>query len=556
EWTEAYRKKEQKKAAGPEPLNLAEESVHLLRTLPAKAWLQYAIGSMPFMLGLLYFFADISHGAYGYSHLATSSLLMACLYLWLKFWQSAFAQSIAATLYGREAQPWTPRRIWNVTIINAVVHPVGMLLFPLCALIFVPLPTVYGFFHSLTFVADGEDPSLRANISRAGRLARKWYGNNLSFLFLIKFFVFLVYLNWMILLAFLPELSRIFFGTNIAQLGAADLVFNTTFQAAVIMLTWLCVSPITRAAYSLRCFYGESIESGADLKAELKFIRGGAMKAVLAGLALVLLGTANASAAEPVPPPGPQPSGERTKQLDRRIQDVLERPEFSWRSPRQEPAVEAEEGMGGTLSKTVADLAARAMEKLADGVRAVVDWLGDRFDSDSKKRKRRTRSSSEGWDWGGIVDKALWVLAFAVAIAFIFLGVRLWKQRPVSIAMAEPVAPDLTAEDVTADELPEDDWLNLAHDLLNKGDSRLALRALYLACLAHLGERELVTISRAKSNREYQRELKRRARLLEELRSAFTENVQSFERVWYGVHEVTRAMFDHFEQNLHRIRQC
>ena len=35
-------------------------------------------------------------------------------------------------------------------------------------------------------------------------------------------------------------------------------------------LTYLCVDPILKAAYALRCFYGRSLQSGEDLKAELK----------------------------------------------------------------------------------------------------------------------------------------------------------------------------------------------------------------------------------------------------------------------------------------------
>ena len=527
-------------------MNLAEESVHLLRSLPAKAWIQYALGTFPFVLGLLYFFADISRGAYGETHLAPASLIMAFLYLWLKFWQGVFAQSMAAKLYGREGRPWTLRRIWNVTIINAVVHPVGMLLIPISALLFVPLPTVLAFFHNLTFVADGGEPSLRANIVRAGGLARKWYSNNLGYMFVIKFFVFFVYLNWVVTLSFLPDLARMLLGTDIAPLQAADLVLNSTFQAVVFLLTWLCVSPINRAAYALRCYYGESIHSGADLKAELKFLRGAGLKAAVAGFALLCFSAAPSSAAEPAEPT------QRTDELDQQIQDVLKRPEFSWRSPRQE-ATEEDQGMAGRMSKAIVNFANKALEKIGDAARALVEWLMNLADEEEPQRRN---SDSSSFNWGGLIRGLMWTLIAAVAIALIYLGVRLWNQQPQTVVLAETVTPDLTAEDVTADELPEDEWLTLAHDLLNKGDSRLALRALYLACLAHLGERELVTISRAKSNREYQRELNRRARLMEELLHAFSENMHSFERVWYGVHEVTRTMFEQFEQNLHRIRQC
>ena len=38
-----------------------------------------------------------------------------------------------------------------------------------------------------------------------------------------------------------------------------------------------------------------------------------------------------------------------------------------------------------------------------------------------------------------------------------------------------------------ASQLPEDAWLKLAREMVEKGDLRLAVRAMYLAMLAHLG---------------------------------------------------------------------
>ena len=37
---------------------------------------------------------------------------------------------------------------------------------------------------------------------------------------------------------------------------------------------------------------------------------------------------------------------------------------------------------------------------------------------------------------------------------------------------------------------------------------------------------------------------------------AFVENVVSFERAWYGRHEVTSGEFERFKQNLETIRAC
>ena len=113
--------------------------------------------------------------------------------------------------------------------------------------------------------------------------------------------------------------------------------------------------------------------------------------------------------------------------------------------------------------------------------------------------------------------------------------------------------PDLGDERVVASQLPADDWLKLARELMGKGELRLALRALYLASLAHLAQREMISVARFKSNRDYERELRRRARALPDLLSAFAENVGIFDRAWYGLHDVTEEAVQRFQSNLEKI---
>jgi hypothetical protein len=114
----------------------------------------------------------------------------------------------------------------------------------------------------------------------------------------------------------------------------------------------------------------------------------------------------------------------------------------------------------------------------------------------------------------------------------------------------------LNDENVVADQLPEDGWLKLARELMERGDLRLALRALYLASLAHLAQREFISVAKFKSNRDYEVELRRRTRALPDLQGAFAENVGIFDRVWYGLHEVSRDVLEHFQANLERIKAC
>jgi hypothetical protein len=155
--------------------------------------------------------------------------------------------------------------------------------------------------------------------------------------------------------------------------------------------------------------------------------------------------------------------------------------------------------------------------------------------------------------------KALLVVLVAAAVGL--LAYRLWRwhvNRPPaeSPGLDSPAAvkPDLEDEAVAADALPEDRWTQLAREQAAAGNLRLALRALYLGTLAHLGQRQLIVIARAKSNREYQRELERRAHALPQVLEGFAHNVGIFENVWYGLYPVDEPLVQRFQANVERIR--
>ncbi|HXU76404.1 MAG TPA: DUF4129 domain-containing protein, partial [Methylomirabilota bacterium] len=117
-----------------------------------------------------------------------------------------------------------------------------------------------------------------------------------------------------------------------------------------------------------------------------------------------------------------------------------------------------------------------------------------------------------------------------------------------------PAAPDLTDENLAADQLPEDGWTRLARELLERGELRLALRAFYFASLAHLAGRNLIRLVKSKSNREYERELGRRGHAFPQLLAVFGENVSVFDRSWYGLHEVNNELVRRFAENVDRLK--
>jgi hypothetical protein len=140
----------------------------------------------------------------------------------------------------------------------------------------------------------------------------------------------------------------------------------------------------------------------------------------------------------------------------------------------------------------------------------------------------------------------------------VVLGVqlfRMWKRRLPVAAAALGATPkiDLKSDQVIATQLAEDEWLRLAQEKIDAGEYRLALRALFLATLAHLGERRMIAIAKSKSNGDYVRELALRARDRPELRRSFDEQSRVFDRSWYGWHEVTNDLLEQFRGNHQRI---
>jgi hypothetical protein len=152
-----------------------------------------------------------------------------------------------------------------------------------------------------------------------------------------------------------------------------------------------------------------------------------------------------------------------------------------------------------------------------------------------------------------------WIIIplLCIVVVLAYLAWRAWKDRRPRMVMADIAAkpvPDITREDLDATELPEEGWLNLAAELMEKGELRLALRALYLATLACLARQEFITIAKYKSDRDYELELRRRSHTQPHLAGVFAENRALFESGWYGSHEITPGIMELFSRNQEKIR--
>jgi hypothetical protein len=545
-----------KERIGESAIDLLEEAVHLLRGAPLSVHAIYAAGVLPCAMGFLYFWADMSRGAYARDHANLAALGMALLFLWMKFWQSVYAAKLRALRFGQPDEPWTLRRIGWVVLQQTAVQPSALFLLPVAYGIVLPAPWLTAFYQNVT--SFGSDPDgIRSLCAKASKQASIRYGQNNLLMGLLSIFGVFVWLNVAIAMALLPHLLKTLLGVETAftQAGMAS-VFNTTYLACSFALTYVFIDPLTKAAYMLRCFYSQSLQTGEDLKSDLKRVR----TAMSLAAALALLFAAGKIAAAPQTQTSSAPPAVSSTDLDHSIDDVMQRPEFAWRMPREEAKdddTSQKTWYGRALASVVnmmRDVASYCMKSAGESIKWIFDQLKKLWPSPSSSDVNPAGMISA---WTSFLRVMLVILIIAIAAILAVAIVRLWQNRRLpNVVVATPVAarPDLNDENVAADQLPEEGWLKMARDLMAEGNLRLALRAFYLAGLASLAARELIAIAKFKSNREYEMELRRRARALPAVQAAFSQNVAAFDRAWYGLHEVTLEALQQFQSNLEQIR--
>jgi hypothetical protein len=318
-------------------------------------------------------------------------------------------------------------------------------------------------------------------------------------------------------------------------------LLNLTTVAVAFSITWLLMDPLLDTVYVLRCFHGVSIETGEDLRVALKRAVG------VAALVLLLVVSAPQARAQSFPSAVDNPDVRMidSERLHRSVEEVIRRREFAWRVPR--PAASEAKGRWEGWVRSAWVAIGRAVEWIFEKIR---EWMP----------APRTPNKAPAGDQANLeIWLAVTVLALLAGGAALYLRRGRSRAPVLATATAASVAVDLTNESVTADQMSESSWLELAREQLARGDSRLALRALYLAGLNFLAQRELISIGRWKTGRDYRRELERLARtnasVDANMTPAFIRNVALFERGWYGRHAVEPADVEAFALGLEEMRR-
>jgi hypothetical protein len=529
-------------------VEIIDEAVHRLRRFSADLLPVYYLGTLPFVLAFLYFWSDMSRSAYARESCAPAALGLSVLYVWMKYCHAVFSGRIKEGAHPEAYRRGPLGRIARRSATQALVHASGLFVLPLSLIAVIPFPWVYAFYQSASAQPGSTAPSLTRLCKGSWQEATRWPGQNHRLILILAFFSFFVFLNISLCLVLLPYLVKALFGFESVFTRSGTSVLNTTFLATAAGITYLCISPLVKTVYALRCFYGSSITSGNDLAMGLRPYRRGILPLAACILFFGLVPPAATAAAEKGPVPR-QAAPLSPKELDRSIREVMNRLEFVWRLPREYRLKEATPPSGPLSS--LLKWTGKAVQGLGN---AVGQWISKALlwlrGLSPKGKPVEKDPSKSGWTQS--VRDLLVVLLILVGGLFGVLLLRTWRHgRRIEAGSGGDEAPSPThgaVEYVNPGDLPVEGWVAAAAEYRDKGAFRLALRALYLATLAHLAEQDMIALARYKSNRDYERELKRRS-LQGDLVDAFSQNVALFDRAWYGLHSVTQRDLDLFIAN-------
>lgn len=516
-----FRRKRIRRVGEPSGLDLVEEGVHLLRRLPLRYWTVYLLGAVPFALGFLYFWAEMASSGLAERVLLPASAGMAALFVWMKFTQSYFAKGLRCTMLGEADQKWTSGAVLRVLLRQAFWQPTGLIVLPIASVVTLPFAWCFAFYQNLT-VADPVDSDEDGHVLENWRLARMWHEQGWMVITLISLVLFLAWLSCLSIISIGPFLAKSLFGIETLFSKVGRNLYNSTTYFSCLMVSYLVTDPLTKAVYLLRYHYCESRKTGADLRLRLR-------RLTSSGRSLLLLVfTLSAGALLPQGELQAQSEAESTKLdaevLDASIEDVMQRREFVWRFPRDEEMVSGDHWLKTFIEK----------------IEAFQERIELRLEKYFSSEQEDSGSSEFDADFRGLADLISYLLIGAFMLLVLYFAVRAWRvyRDTDAVAMEEAdeagLVPDLESDDVDASLLPRNRWVDLARELIAKGDYRLALRAYFLAQLSAFSSEGLIHVRSAKSNREYAQELSRRGHARQDLLPLYQEQVRLFESVWYG----------------------
>lgn len=575
----------------PGAVAIAEEAFFLLRGCAGRTMPIYLIGTMPFLAGLIGFWIDMARHPLAAERAPAGALLLTALFIWMRAWQAVFSQRLLAEARGSAHASHARRRPWHVVrmiVRQGFAHAVALALLPFALLLLFPFGYAYAFIHTYTILEDGSRPRMRDTLHETWLLARAWPQQNhlliwlsspymlvaLAALFttimpiataltpgwtsgllglyaLVLVIIFLplspigllIAANIAMGIILIPFLARSLLGIRTLFSEGMISPFNTSFLLVVCALAYACLDPLMKSAYVLRVFHGQARTTGEDLRRQLRILAAPVSRLLIVAACLVCAAPNALAASQAIDPAA----------LDQAIETELSGAAYLWREARAHP-LDTGDGAVARAARAIGDFVKESLNT----ARAWLEWGWEKAKAFFEwiYGGRRSGPAGAAGGRGGIATPlrvSLILLSAALAMLLLYLASRAWRARQeedgAHSVEAMALAPDLRDEATLASDLPEDEWLRMARECLQRGEPRLAARALFLATLALLADRKLIRIARHKSNRDYARELARYRHERPTLVDRYAESVHGFEAVWYGDHPCTPETVNRLARN-------
>lgn len=548
--------------SSPTALQLVEESVHLARGSEPGDLAWYYAGAVPWVLGLLGYWAHISWFYPEGGKLAWMSLGLVLLFAWLKTCQAVYSWRLLARRRSAPVPVVPLRSLPSLMFRQVRLHASSFVVLPVAAVLSFPLGFVYGYYQHLSASSGPEEQGS----GDAWMLARLWPMQSHIALLLISVFSLTVWINILVCFGALPSLLNSLLGLdNLFGLGGWSMM-NTTFLLASVLAGWLVVDPLVKSYHVLRCFHGRAVCGGEDLMEVFLAAKvGRAAKSLALAAFFCALCIPSSWSSEPasdplsgevatLPAPGAStrvdapdvseaeawttPEGQRVRQS---IREALDEGDYAWRlrMPKDKAAKEADNAFVGFV-KAGWEILREIVQSISDAFNRFGKWLRKLVGADERQSPERNEvSGSRGTVWLEICLYALCAILLGLLVYLVVVVVRQARRNATRRLHASPLAlreeaPDLADEAVHAAQLPSDGWLSLAREKLAAGDWRLACRALFLAQLARLSEQGFLNLARHKTNLDYELELRRRQPHRVDLQEYLGQRRRRFDAAWYG----------------------
>jgi hypothetical protein len=614
---ESARRVKQRARQEATGLQVAGEALTIFGAMPLEIHLLYYLGTLPFGAAFLYFWFDMLKNAYAQDTLLVWSLILPLLFIWMKCWQAIYLQCLNSWLYHKPVPRYTLPGIVRLILFTAILQPLGFLVIPLAMLVGVPYPASIFFFQDILLSEKLYEEGFMARCAASWRCAWASPGQGLMLTWLFspwqmclaglmigvltffsRFFgleqatgggaaslaavlilqiasigpltsplAFMLASGISTLAFILPWIMDNLLGIETAYShGYTQMLSSVSFVAIVFLLVFMLLDPLVKIATVLRRFQYLSRSSGEDLLFSLEtFSRKARQTSVLlflllfSGLALPAASQTAESQAllEKAPVAEAQELAAKQGKLDGALEETLRKSRYTWRMPRELAAKPDKTKKTSGWFQWLETYLERFQEQAEEYRRAFSEWLDKLFSGSEDSGKE------SGWWKGlgsvGFIEGLFYVLTATLVITCLLLLVK-WLQQRKSL-LATPVSPmskpvvNIHDHRVSAEDLPMDEWLAMAHNFAEQGDYRAAMRALFLGVLAGLGQRDLITLRNYKSNHDYTRELTLRARGKTEIIKLFNTLTYGMECTWYGFAPATETLCHEYQITSALLRQ-